>query len=903
MASHIKKSVQLSALCIAIACVHTQALAFENLEQLDDEMLAESTGEGIAFLPENFSIRMNGIDDTPDTGYIRFIPVGPIQGKDLTGTKDVMYNTIVNLSTGCELSGTCTSDKIYDSFGTEIQKADIYLYGLGISQSNQDYGVNRNASHWDMSFGRPITSWGSADNPWIYKTVTEKINQFTSKNNGAGDDLTYLSLEAPLYHKSIDSSVDKSQYNLRLQLWADAFMRDANVAEGVTTATVYDGLSEQLRLTMVWDGLSINGSTLKLFQTQAGVTGSTSLVTKNLEAGLNKAYNQTFGMAATLRLNSGPTDTMRASTIETSRKNEWVSYDASKIAYAKDYFTDAQKAEFASGNFSNMNGLTGANYGNNSIALGRPNQDPTFNGTPVKQNQIVIADGTGTAPSGTILWNGAEAYRGGSLANANPTNPNKQHVISSYVPIGNSQGNNIIDDNYSDGPRYVWIDGVQTPVSWRVYWNYVGTGFLASVVGVKSDPVFLRAICGAANGAPGSSSHGSTIGLGDHCFNMEGFRIISAEVSAKNDWKLPDAAKKSIVRINAETMINNSGDYAVNTPALSGGNPTFDDPSKGIFLYGLNANMVLGTLYQPLIFDADGQNFSIEITRVPNDYNVYKNIYTKYDIDSSNSTAYFGSTCNVYQCGNNDTANYQGTNATHSSITIGSTVYDPITNQLKAYKGIESFGISFGELKDESGLSSVGRRDYVQTFNTTRTTKTVREREYVLQYEDRWLTDNDYRWNEVVTDGYNWNGVPNAINIGSINGVNYQMGCNTGWGTSPRPTCSGTAPPTNTNWAMVKNNGSTVGNKAYYYNTSSSWTNPWVPTNQTNRTQNTNYQILGLKNGCINNCGAGGVGHALPTTGFPTDLTSAATVGNNLGSVVIDGMLIQHMKITTTGLK
>lgn len=898
MASHIKKSVQLSALCIAIACVNTQALAFENLEQLDDEMLAESTGEGIAFLPENFSVRMNGIDDTPDTGYIRFIPVGPIQGKNAAG-ENYVYSTGMG------------DREVYDQSGQVIKKADIYLYGLNLSQSNAAYGAERNAANWDMSFGRAIDSWGTATNPWVFKTLTEKVHQFTNKNGTTGADVTYLNLEAPLY-KTLTAGADyqdvgllsdkeKSAYNLRMSLYADAFMRDANVAEGVTESTAYNGLSNQLRINAVWDGFSINGSNIKVFRTQDGVTtGGRVGGIPGHEVGLSKAYNNTLGVAATLRLNSGPTHNLRGSA-QTTSTGAWVSYKADKIANWKDKLSDADIAALKANTFN-----------------------PTGGGV-IDNKNIIIADGTGTAASGTVLWNGAEAYRGNDLALANPNNPNYKDVILSYVPLGNSQGNNRIDNQYTatdsgatlkpgtSGNTREWINR-------RVF---------------LSDTKFLPdAICGTPSGIPADAGHG---GNPRHCLTQEGFRIISAEVASSTNWTLPADAKKSVLRINAETMLSKDGGYALDTPALGGEAPEFDDlsTSKGIFLYGLNANLVLGSLYQPLILDAKGGNFSIEVTRVPNSREVYRQIYTRYgDIDPAatvdSGVSYLGSTCNVYRCsadvnGNAVNislggSNYQANTATHGSITIGSTVYDPAKNQIFAYKGIESFGVSFGELKDGHNLESVGRRDYVQTFNTTRD---PRNQYYNAEYFA--FQGNKWRLNTSPSDGKGW--LPHYFVNDYWNGQRYyftqcavgntsncvQMPGGISVGTSPIKFDQG-------NLALPKWNESNRNvnytNTAYADPDVNTWQRPWDKTNTvdpkngktTQFTQNTNYQILGLKTGCINNCGIGGVGHTIPGIGatgaaaLPKDLTSARTPSNNLGSAVIDGMLIQHFKLTTTGL-
>lgn len=885
----IKKTFQLSSLCVAMSCATASLHAFEQLETLDDYELGEATGEGIAILPENFSMRMNGPDTanngagTFDTGYIRLIPVGPISGKDSTGLVDKNYSV--------------SGGEVYDTNGKLVRKADIYLYGLGLSQSPTAHNTTADTT---MNFGRAIDSWGTAINPWVIKAVTENVQQFKSTSD-TGRPVTYFSIEAPLY-KSLSSgngyndvanlsTSEKSAYNLRLGLWADAFMRDANTVEGVTSATAYNGLSNQLRINAVWDGFSVNGSNLKFFRTLDGITGGTTPAIRHAEAGLSKAYNQSLGLAATLRLNSGPTHNIRGTVVTTETKSEWVSYNASNISYRANLFSPDELATL------------------NNTALSAAQRFAPIGGS----NRVVIADGTGTAASGTVLWNGPEAYRGGDINAANPNNitaGNTNLVIKSYVPVGNSTGGNKMDDDWKDGPYYVYIGGVRTPVSKRVYWNYTESNGLTSLIGVEQTPFFLRALCGNSQGTPGSGIGNSSNGPGTQCFNQEGFRVITAEVTAKNNWSLPAEAKRSVLRINAQDV------GTLSTPALSGGPaPVFNangDENKGIFLYGLNANVVLGSLYQPLIFDTNNGNFSIEISRIPNDARVYKNIYTRYsEIDGAGSD-YLGSTCNIYRCSGMNSgpatnitlgsATYQANTATHSSITIGATEYNATTNQLFAHKGIGSYGISFGSLEGGTNLASTGKRDYIQTFNTTRGYNgQATGTKYVGEYDDRWLTDNDYRWqNQTVNDLPRWNGNQNYITSSGI------TGCGTGWAGS-LPSC-GPGAATGSIWRYQLIGGESGAGQSYAYLENptlrdvSSWVNPWAKTPNTIRTQNTNYQILGLKTGCINNCGTAGVGHAIPTS-FPTNLTANQTVGNNLGSAVIDGMLIQHLKITTTGLK
>lgn len=785
----IKKSFQLSTLFVAMSCATASLYAFEDLEKLDDYELGEATGEGIAILPEGFSMRMNGADTanggdgTYDTGYLRLIPVGPIAGKNTAGN-DITY--------------TVAGGDVRDSNGQVIRKADIYLYGLNISQSPTAYGGLADTS---LNFGRPIDTWGTGSNPWIIRAETKNVQQFN--DTSAGRPVTYFSMEAPLY-KTLTvgqnyndvaalSDAEKSAYNLRLSLWSDAFMRDANVAEGTTKATAYNGLSNQLRINTVWDGFSVNGSNLKLFRT-LDFTGSIPTIpnypTDTALVGLNNAYRQTLGLAGVFRLNSGPTHNYRATTSSTQTA-VWQNYNPTSIVYRDYAFTDAEVAQLEAGTHAN-------------------------------QNSVIIATGAGDVGSGKVMWNGRVATTGSTSASVNPDTlaantstdtAATNGLITSYLPLGTrpARGNLAADNAYD-------------PVSQRNWLVFRDAGY-----------------CNQASSVTGNKG---SVQNPEHCIHREAFRVISAKATTTTSWSLPDAYKRSVLRIDAAPLSTLSTP-ALDAPVTSSIASSFDS-NKGLFLYGLNANIVLGSLYQPLILDAKDSNFTIEVTRIPNDVDVYSKIYTRYDFDTTGSVpgggaapdstiSYLGSTCNIYRCSgpNNGSAininlgnsgSYQTSSATHSSLSIGSTEYDPNLNLLKAHKSNAAFGVSFGALTSATGMVSTGQRDYVQTFDSQRCV--------------------------------NGNGLTAAANA-----------CSAGaWSTA-----------TDKTWRQ------------------------WNKTTGTTYTQNMNYQILGLKTGCINNCGAQGVGHAIPS-GIPTDLTSSRTVPNNFGSAVIDGMLIQHLKIKTTGL-
>lgn len=279
-------------LVVAIsAAMSNQVLA---LEAISDEEMSSSTGEGIAFLPESFSVRMNGPDaansgaGTFDTGYIRLIPVGP-------------------LTPQAAASGA--------------GKGDIFLYGLAISQSAQNYGVGRTITDTNTRFSRTIDSWGTAANPWLLKVQTETgVPDFAAPTPTATSSgtVSYLGLEAPLYHNNIAplGNAEKSAYNLKMAFWADAFVRDPSVVENLTaTGTQFDlggaGRANRIRLQAIWDGFSVNGSEVKIFQTLGGATNA---------GGLSTSYNNTLGIAGLLRFNGGDGQTLRATTSGTTNR-------------------------------------------------------------------------------------------------------------------------------------------------------------------------------------------------------------------------------------------------------------------------------------------------------------------------------------------------------------------------------------------------------------------------------------------------------------------------------------------------------------------------------------------------------------------------------------------------------
>lgn len=140
------------------------------------------------------------------------------------------------------------------------------------------------------------------------------------------------------------------------------------------------------------------------------------------------------------------------------------------------------------------------------------------------------------------------------------------------------------------------------------------------------------------------------------------------------------------------------------TPAIDGSlAPVFHD-TEGLYLYSPNINLVLGNMYQPFVVGSEGNNIVLEVTRIPNVPEIYNKIYQNYEDGKGGylgSTAFTGSTCNVVSCGtplkanvNDSAAMYQGRNATHSSIVMGTVERLP-NNMLRAKDHDNATGVVF----------------------------------------------------------------------------------------------------------------------------------------------------------------------------------------------------------------
>ncbi len=283
--TYIIKKTRFARSCLASMIALCSAASVHALETLSDQSLSDTTGEGIALLPENFKMVFQGAKDISssstygaatdaasllaasknDTGFIRIIPTGE------------NYSGLASTVTAADAAAKQT-------------KADVFIYGLALSKSDDQL---------NLRYSNQGFTWGTSANPWLFRAGTEsQVQQFQASNAAAN--VGYLALEAPL----ATVAADESDNNIKLGYWADAFSRkwgSSNAVNVITGAPVAvpmtsDATNDQnldknqrLRFQFVANGLSLNGSQVRLFQTQS------SSVTQQ---------NQTLGMASILRLNT-----------------------------------------------------------------------------------------------------------------------------------------------------------------------------------------------------------------------------------------------------------------------------------------------------------------------------------------------------------------------------------------------------------------------------------------------------------------------------------------------------------------------------------------------------------------------------------------------------------------------
>ena len=434
-----------------------------------------------------------------------------------------------------------------------------------------------------------------------------------------------------------------------------------------------------------------------------------------------------------------------------------------------------------------------------------------------------------------------------------------------------------LNSGAADTLRLTGSAGTVTESSTTTTWNTVHSGQNST----------LSATATAASGNCGNAgSTGAISSSIDGCnyIVQKGTRTDTQTLSAST-WGVTNGFQNNVLRLSTqETADSANAGNLLYTPALDlSGNakaPTFAS-NEGIYIYNPNINLVLGSLYQPLILGSDGKNFSLELARIPNKESIYKKIYTDY---TGADTSYLGSTCNIYQCGTpiKDASGnivYQGNNATHSSISIGSIYSDDGGKTLKAYTGADAVGISFGAITNSvAQTNSATVTGYQWALRQAGTVTWVQNSKCTSAIGSNYCSTVAPS-NGSLSEWKYWNGSSLANSLSGaqqpVDAVACKTGSGTGYGTcnnSSTSNPSGTqlyATTANRTWSATNLNGAA-----------------WLTS------QNTNVDnLLGIPGATAN----------YPTANQAIAPTASASF-NNLGSAVIDGLLIQHMKITTKGL-
>jgi len=610
------------------------------LESLSDNNLSETTGEGIALLPENFKMVFQGPNDIStassynnatisaadkpkhDTGFIRIIPTGE--------NYELLYQRAY--------------DKIYkQNYNSNYAYAKANLYQ---GSYNSTYDTVYNGIYQN---GSTTTT-----------TYTTTYSQVKTKN-----ETTYRNQEISPYLKQ---KTYTDYYNKRY----DQYYWNAPALVPDDGTTKYGG---------AW-----------LNEEKAAENARLNTIEK-----IEAAYGSTITTAVNNHLKETTLAQIRASANSTAAQQATSAANTTVDNYAK---TNAANVANTTATGAITNARTKADVFIYGLALSKSNGNLNE-----RYSNVGLNWGSAANP-----W----LFRAGTAKD-----------------IQQFSGANKSDISYLALEAPLAKDGIDA-TSDRIKLGFWTDIFSRSLDSIRT----INAVTGAPESgldkdyrlrsqfvANGLSINGSQIRL---------FQTQNDDVNKLYDETLGIAA---LLRINTnddpsalkftDTNLNEKGiristaaktdadDGTAVTPAMDGSlAPLFND-KEGLYLYSANINLVLGNMYQPFILASEGNNIILEVTRIPKIPTIYSQIYTLYaDTDPNpqfqagtglTKASFKGSTCNVSYCGSNfsdittgtNTVRYQGTNATHSSIAIGSVTRDVSTNLLKANRGADATGIVF----------------------------------------------------------------------------------------------------------------------------------------------------------------------------------------------------------------
>lgn len=239
------------------------ALAGAGMVALEDEALSQLTGEGVAFLPENFQVAFN------DLAYIQAIPTSlPISSNNV---------------------------------------ADLYWYGVQFTGANSAGANTGNVTSRAGYTTATTNPWGSADNPWLLKVespVALKYSTSTSATTAVAYPVfNYYAPRALAADQFVGGTAGDGQYQsinnggLKYSFWGDVIVRDRTTTGCASNPTTCAEVS-RMQSQSIWNDFTMNGSRFSIFQ---------------------NTYDSSFGLSWINRLNSSTTSVMRFSVAETTQ--------------------------------------------------------------------------------------------------------------------------------------------------------------------------------------------------------------------------------------------------------------------------------------------------------------------------------------------------------------------------------------------------------------------------------------------------------------------------------------------------------------------------------------------------------------------------------------------------------
>lgn len=655
--------------CLAAAVSMSAVPSVYALEHLSDETLSATTGEGVALTLENFKMVFQGPNDRSTASSYASGAIDP--GKNDTG-----FIRIIPTGENYEQLGQRAYDKIYKAaYVDAYQKGRVTgyngVYDSTYTSSKSTYETN-NAT----------------------RVTNETIATYSTEYRGR---IVQSYLESPMM---------KAYYDQRYKDYKDGTIASGLANDGTTKHTLtvgQDNKSKEYALKNTYEMIELlygNNSTGNLPESQfyksfkLGEIIRSNVIDTTKDAQLNAKALETLNQLAS---DYAKLEAQKASdtALATVKKNAEIT--AKQMASTATVSSLRSKADV----FIYGLALSNSKDKNGKSSLATRYTDQGFN--------------WGTAENPWL-------FHAGNQDVEQFAKDNKGNV--GYLAIEAPLKKIAADDASNNIKLGLWMDVFSRSLNSS---NVVDPITGAPTSGLDKDFRFRTQIVANGLSLNGSqtrifqtlkstnTNYNQTLGLASL------IRINTNDRAETLSIKDPDLDARGL-RISTAAR-SDLDDGTAATPAMDRSVAPIFHETEGLYLYSPNINLVLGNMYQPFIVGSEGRNIILEVTRIPNVPSIYSKIYTFYSDIQGNTTGtsgltdtdFKGSTCNVYYCGSeikanstDQTAIYQGRNATHSSIAVGTVERLPGTNLLNAVSTENATGVVFKDIGGNStNLGSV----------------------------------------------------------------------------------------------------------------------------------------------------------------------------------------------------